>query len=256
MRLARRHHPQQHTATLFEIERAETNMKIVKRILLALVVLAILIVLIGFLLPRKYNVERSIVMNATPSAIFPLVNGTTNWPQWSIWNQRDPNMTLTYSGSGGGVGAKWSWKSKSEGNGEIEFTEVEPERKIVYRLTFSDFGSTSVGVMTFAVVDEKSTKVTWTNDGDLGNNPLFRFFGLVMDGMVGKDFDASLVRLKALVEKSAAATAAPAPAATSAVSAAPTAEAAPAVAKDATPPTAGTTASTTATPTAETPKKP
>lgn len=194
-------------------------MKIIKRILLILIVLAILIVLIGFLLPRHYKVERSIVINATPAAIFPLVNATTSWPQWSIWNQRDPAMTITYSGTGGGAGAKWSWKSKSEGNGEMEFTDVMPERKITYRLTFADFGSTAIGTIAFVPVDEKSTTVKWTNEGDMGRNPLFRYVGLMMDRMVGKDFDASLARLKTLVEMKAAPAApaaAPAEAATSA----------------------------------------
>ena len=46
-----------------------------------------------------------------------------------------------------------------------------------------------------------ATKVTWSNFGDLGGNPLVRYFGLVMDKMVGADFEAGLAGLKALAEK-------------------------------------------------------
>ena len=32
------------------------------------------------------------------------------------------------------------------------------------------------------------TKVTWTIDGDMGTNPLMRWFALGADGLIGKDF--------------------------------------------------------------------
>jgi hypothetical protein len=38
-------------------------------------------------------------------------------------------------------------------------------------------------------------------NGDMGSNPLFRWFALTMDSMVGKDFSAGLANLKALAEK-------------------------------------------------------
>ena len=43
--------------------------------------------------------------------------------------------------------------------------------------------------------------MTWSNDGDLGNNPLMRWMGLAMDKMVGADFDAGLANLKALAKQ-------------------------------------------------------
>ena len=45
------------------------------------------------------------------------------------------------------------------------------------------------------------TQVTWTMNGDMGANPLYRWMGLFMDKMVGPDFDAGLANLKALAEK-------------------------------------------------------
>jgi Polyketide cyclase / dehydrase and lipid transport len=86
---------------------------------------------------------------------------------------------------------------------------VQPERSIAYVLRITDVGMTSNGVITFTAVDDKSSKVSWTNEGDFGNNPFTRYFGLMMDSWVGKDYDASLARLKALVEKSNAPAAAP-----------------------------------------------
>ena len=45
------------------------------------------------------------------------------------------------------------------------------------------------------------TRVTWTNEGDMGTNPVNRYFGLMMDSMVGPDFEAGLKNLKALAER-------------------------------------------------------
>ena len=45
------------------------------------------------------------------------------------------------------------------------------------------------------------TRVSWTNEGEFGGNPFIRYIGLMMDSMVGKDFDAGLNKLKLLAEK-------------------------------------------------------
>jgi hypothetical protein len=49
--------------------------------------------------------------------------------------------------------------------------------------------------------DGSGTRVTWTNEGDMGSSPINRYFGLMMDSMVGPDFDAGLRNLKALAER-------------------------------------------------------
>ena len=44
------------------------------------------------------------------------------------------------------------------------------------------------------------TRVTWGLEADMGNAPVGRYMGLIMDRWVGGDFEAGLARLKALVE--------------------------------------------------------
>ena len=176
-------------------------MKIVKRILLVLVVLVVALVAIAYALPSHYRVSRSIVVDAPASKIYPLVAETRAWKRWSVWNQRDPAMTVVYAGPPSGAGAQWTWDSKTEGKGEMTLTAVEVDRKIDYRLFFPDFGSTATGAIVFEATSPTSTRVTWTNEGDLGNNPMMRWMGLAMDRMVGNDFAAGLANLKALATK-------------------------------------------------------
>gem|GEM_PF-2208002 len=43
--------------------------------------------------------------------------------------------------------------------------------------------------------------MSWSNEGDFDNNPVFRYFGLMMDKMVGPDAEESLASRKTLIEK-------------------------------------------------------
>ena len=45
-----------------------------------------------------------------------------------------------------------------------------------------------------------STQVTWTLDIDMGASPIAHYFGLMMDRMIGKDYETGLNKLKTLVE--------------------------------------------------------
>jgi len=179
----------------------ERAMKVLKWLLIVVVLLLAVLLVGGMLLSPKFAVTRSVVVNAPPEKVYPLVASPREWKQWSVWNRRDPAMQIVYSGPDSGAGAAWSWKSKSEGDGRMTFTAAEPNRKVDYDLYFPDFGTTSTGSIALAP-EGSGTKVTWTMNGDFGSNPLFRWFALAADSMVGKDFDGGLQNLKAIAEKS------------------------------------------------------
>ncbi len=176
-------------------------MRIVKRALLGIVVVLLVLVAVAYALPSRYHVERSIEIAAPPAKVYPLVANVRTWKEWSAWNRRDPDMTIVYSGPESGPGAKWSWKSRSEGDGEMTFTAAEPDRSLAYALFFPEFDARAAGTNAFAPSGASATRVTWSNDGELGNNPMMRWMGLAMDRMVGDDFDAGLRNLKALAER-------------------------------------------------------
>ena len=176
-------------------------MAILIKIIVGLTVLAAAVALIGFALPNQFKIERSTVIAAPAEKIYPLIAEPKNWPRWGVWNQRDPQMKVEFSGPASGTGAKWSWQSKSEGNGVMEFMAADPNKQINYQLTFADFSMTSHGVLSLTP-EGTGTRILWTNEGEFGGNPLMRYFGLVMDRMVGKDYEAGLINLKTLAEKS------------------------------------------------------
>lgn len=176
-------------------------MRIVKFIAIGIAVLAALLVGIGFLLPSAYDVSRSVEIKAPPEKVYALIADPREWKKWSVWNQRDPAMKITYSGPPAGPGAKWAWESKSEGTGEMTFLKAEANRSLEYRLAFKDFATTSDGALSLQPAGP-GTRVTWRMTGDVGNHPVRRYFAALMDRMVGPDFESGLANLKALAEKS------------------------------------------------------
>lgn len=175
-------------------------MKALKVLLVAVALLLIVGIAGGLMLSPRFHVSRTVTMNAAPEKIYALIADPRGWKQWSAWNQRDPAMAIEYSGPASGAGAVWAWKSPSQGDGRMTFTSAQPPQQLGYDLFFPDFGTTSSGEFRLEPRGG-ATQVTWTMDGDMGANPVYRWMGLFMDRMVGPDFDAGLANLKAQVEK-------------------------------------------------------
>lgn len=175
-------------------------MRVMKLLLGAVAVLAALLVGVGWFLPGKFVVTRSIGVQAAPDKVYGLVADPQRWKEWSAWNRRDPAMQVSYSGAPSGSGAVWSWKSKSQGDGRMTFTTAEPGKRLGFELFFPDFGTTSTGEFRLEAAGS-GTRVTWVMNGDMGSNPVYHWFALMSDRMVGKDFDEGLANLKALAEK-------------------------------------------------------
>ncbi len=175
-------------------------MRIVKWLLGIVLALVVLVLVIGQLSPKTFTVARAIDIAAPVDKVYALVEDPRQWARWTVWNQRDPAMQMSYSGAASGAGAAWSWTSASEGSGRMTFTAAQPDQRVAYDLSFPDFDTPARGDLVFAAVPG-GTRVTWTMHGEMGANPLFRWFALVMDRMVGPDFDAGLANLKREAEK-------------------------------------------------------
>jgi hypothetical protein len=173
-----------------------------KKILIGLGIAVLAFAAVGFVLPGEYRVARSVVVEAPPEAVFPLINDLNQWSSWTIWSARDPEMKIEISGGGEGEGAIQRWHSESQGSGELTITNSVQNESITYALYFPEFESRSTGRIVLEPVTG-GTRVTWSDEGELGHNPLIRWFGLFFDSMIGSDFAAGLARLKAHVEGSA-----------------------------------------------------
>jgi hypothetical protein len=175
-------------------------MTILKRVIIGLVTFIVLILLIGFLLPRQVHVQRSIVIDAPQAALFDALNGFKRFNEFSPWAALDPNTRYTYEGPESGVGARMIWVSGDPevGSGTNEIVESRSPDLIRTRLDFG--GQLAEATFTFEPADG-ATRVTWGFDGDLGNNPVMRFVGLMFDRWIGGDYEKGLARLKEVMEQ-------------------------------------------------------
>jgi uncharacterized protein YndB with AHSA1/START domain len=171
-----------------------------KKIALTLCALVALFIVVGFFLPASYDITRTRLIKAPADKLFPLVNTPKRWNDWSTWNMRDPKMQQTFSGPDSGTGAQWQWISKQEGSGSIAFVAVEPNKRIDYKMNFEGWSEPAAGAFTFESKGVE-TQVTWSMKGNLGVNPVNRYFGLLMGKFVGPEFEKGLENLEKAAQK-------------------------------------------------------
>ena len=168
-----------------------------KRIFLVLAAVVAIFAAFVATRPSEYKVERSLVINAPASDIFPRVVAFRKWTTWSPWAHLDPSMAAEYSGPKGGVGSVYHWKGNDKvGEGRMTVTAARKDQLVEIRLEFiKPWEQTSKTSFTFKP-EGPGTKVTWSMTGE--RDFVGKLFGLFMDmdKMVGPDFEKGLLALK------------------------------------------------------------
>ena len=176
-------------------------MKTFKKILIGLAGLIVLLLIIAFLLPSKYHVERSIFVQANKSGIYDLTAHFQKWDLWTPWTKQiDSTAKFELIGPDGQVGTKRVWDGKILKDGEMVLTQLVPGELVAYDLAFHKGEYRSKGKITIETQGD-SCKVSWIDDGDLGYNPFARYMGLFMGKMMNPDFDKGLAKLKMIAEQ-------------------------------------------------------
>ncbi|QWP76619.1 SRPBCC family protein [Lysobacter sp. K5869] len=172
-----------------------------KALLKGLFYLVVLLALVfaggGLLLPDKTHVERSTTIDRPPAQVYAMLDSFKRFNEWSPWYQLEPGAKYSYSGPDSGVGAGMAWNGEKVGRGSQRIAESVPPGKIAVALDFD--GSQATATYTLAAEGE-GTRVTWALDSDHGYNLIARWFGLLMEKMVGKDYEQGLARLKQVLE--------------------------------------------------------
>ncbi|MEI8152184.1 MAG: SRPBCC family protein [Hyphomicrobiales bacterium] len=169
----------------------------------AVVVAGIAVVLVvAAMRPDQFRVQRSAAIKASPERIFPLIADFKAWAAWSPYENKDPAMKRTYGPSTRGKGASYAWDGDSNvGAGNMLITDAPSPSNVVLDLNMTR-PITAHNKVEFTLTPAgDSTTVTWAMRGEV---PYFAkiihvFFN--MDKMVGGDFEAGLVKLKAAAEK-------------------------------------------------------
>jgi len=164
----------------------------------ALVIAIVLILAAGK--PDTFHIERSTAIAAPPERILPLITDFRNWRSWSPYEKLDPALKRTLSGAESGKGAVYEWQgNRKAGQGRMEIASASPSGITIDLHFLKPFRGHNLAEFRLEPQDGL-TRITWSMDG---NSPfMLKIMHTIfnMDRIIGKDFEAGLANLKAVVE--------------------------------------------------------
>ena len=175
-----------------------------KKILIALAVIAIVVVGVVAMQPSEFRVVRTATIAAPAPVVFAQVNDFRKWQAWSPYERLDPAMKRIYEGAPAGTGAIYTWAGNNEvGEGRTTITESRPSDLIRIKLEFvRPFSATNTAEFTFKP-EGNQTAVTWSLAGKKNFTAKAVHLFMNMDRMVGGQFEEGLARMKSVVEAAA-----------------------------------------------------
>jgi hypothetical protein len=160
-----------------------------------------LAMLLGFyvVFPKDYVIERSVIIDAKPEEIYPWLVDLRKWGEWGIWFRPDSTTVVSYSGPDRAIGMQLSFDSKKNGTGSITIEALHFNQSVMYTVMLISRGQQSVGEFRLIEV-ARGTKLTWTDTGSLGYNPVTALLLWQMQQDRSKGFEIGLQNLKTKIE--------------------------------------------------------
>lgn len=173
-------------------------MKALKVIGIIAAVLFGMYVVAAFFAPKSLLVEKSIVIEAPASAIYPNVACFRNWEPWNPWDAMDSTNTNEFSEQECGVGSWYTWSGQATGTGRQDLLEARENEYIKTKLVFSQAPEPQTSEWFFEETEE-GTKVTWNFIGT-ESSLLSRPGNWAGEMFLGAQYEGGLATLKEYVE--------------------------------------------------------
>lgn len=146
----------------------------------------------------SFEHTRSTLIATPPATVQAFIADLHAWTKWSPWEGLDAELKRTYGGPEKGVGARYAWVGKKSGEGLMLITGVTADHVELDLDFVKPFKAKNKVVFRFEA-EGNGTRVSWTMSGV--RNLLLAVMGaLFFDGMIGKDFDKGLAKLKVVAE--------------------------------------------------------
>ena len=156
----------------------------VLELLVSLLIVAVLIVVVGVLLPSHGHVERSVEVSSPLRQIYDSVNTLRWFPESSPERRLDPQLHMEYSGPRTGVGASVSYSGdESVGKGSLTIASSDEDSQVKMDVTNDFAGENKTYTITLNPSENgKTTRIVWAYDVDYGWNLMWRYAGLYIHG--------------------------------------------------------------------------
>lgn len=161
--------------------------------------LIIFFLIVAALLPKVYNIEKTIIIKKPVPFVKTKVSDFNEYPKWNPWLQAEPGADKTIIGTPGTKGHKYEWQGKKIGVGTLTLNNID-EKHIHLTLEFlKPWKSTAKDNWLFEHWGDDETKVTWQNSGQLPW-PMARLMGPIINKNLNHQFTVGLGNLKKLCE--------------------------------------------------------
>jgi hypothetical protein len=155
---------------------------------------------VAAMLPSQYRVSRSVSIATDAATLTARLADLSTRESWVPWKQQEPTALFVAGGAPGTPGSTFMWKGKQIGEGTVTLVSVTGVSEVETRVDFRK-PMAMVARDRFLLTPESNgtTRVEWRNEGTLAY-PLGRLFGLVIDKVVGSDYEKGLAALKRITE--------------------------------------------------------
>lgn len=176
-------------------------MNIIVIILLALGSFIALLLIIALFIKKEHYVRRDITINAPIKKVFDYVRLIKNQENFNKWAAEDGERKKQYIGTDGQAGFKYSWSgNKKAGEGSKEIKNIIEDKRIETEFVFvKPMAAVAQAIMETESLSDNQTKVYWSNRSRL-KYPL-NVMVPILEKMLSKEMDRSLVTLKGILEK-------------------------------------------------------
>lgn len=169
-----------------------------QKLLLGVGIFVILLLIIGLAIPRHSRFVVATQIDAHPATVFALVNSMRRRELWSPITANDPNVQVEYSGPERGTGATVTWNGVIAGSGTQTIVESRPFDRVECLINSGEAGEARSwfeigGRSGHAIVNRGF-------EHDYGFNIIGRYFGLIVTGVIRRDYQNSLEALKEAAE--------------------------------------------------------
>jgi uncharacterized protein YndB with AHSA1/START domain len=168
-----------------------------QKILSGLGILVVIALTLPNFLPSKIVLTRSVEIHSPVHAVFEKLTDLHIYDKWNPFPEGDPTNQTEISGLG--LESTLAWKGNKTGEGKMTISGIEQNKTVTVKMEFyKPMAGEGVVKWITSPKSENSTELVWSFEQDM--NYFNRYFGLMMDSMMGKHFERGLSNFKALVE--------------------------------------------------------
>jgi hypothetical protein len=156
-----------------------------------------------FILPNSLEVTRTVSIERPRASVFAMINDLRIAKEWSPYYARDPDADYAFSGPvGEGQSMHWVSTVREVGRGRMSIVDSAQNEEVQAILEMGDRATLNSRIALQPV--SGGAGVAWTVTAQCGEgwiNVPCRYMNLIMRGMIERELDSGLARLKTLTEQ-------------------------------------------------------